>query len=103
LKFELDLLPTAQYQKDSILEFIVQEYEMPMAAARLESDFNKGFRKIKRQPYICPVVQFNNPKKHEYRKLIVRDYIALYWIDEDNRLVTVSRIFHGKQDYENKI
>jgi plasmid stabilization system protein ParE len=33
----------------------------------------------------------------------VREYIVLYWVEEDKNLITVARIFHGKQDYEKKI
>ena len=101
-KYKLKLDGIAQFQKDSILEYITQEFDMPGAAKRLESNFNKAFEKIKRQPYICPVVQFDTPREHEYRKLNVRNYIALYWIDEDCKTITVSRIFHGSQDYLNK-
>ena len=30
-------------------------------------------------------------------------YIALYMVDEGKHIVTISRIFYGKQDYEKHI
>jgi len=101
--YKLEIDPIAQSQRSDIIKFIIREYDMPNAAARLDSAFNKGFKKIQGQPYICPVVQFNTPKEREFRRLIVRNYIALYWINEDKRLITISHIFHGSQDYENKL
>jgi addiction module RelE/StbE family toxin len=103
LKYKLKHHKDAEKDRERILAYIVQEFDMPGAAHRLNIAFNKGFQKIRRQPYICPVIEFDTPKAHEYRRLLVQNYIAVYWIDEDNKIITVSRIFHSRQDYANKI
>jgi plasmid stabilization system protein ParE len=99
---ELKIDGYAQFQKESILEYITNNLDNPIAAQRLDRAFNKGFSRIRHMPYSCPVCQFSKPKKQEYRRLNVNNYLALYWIDESKNLITVARIFHGSQDYENK-
>jgi len=101
--YKLNQHDDAKNDRVRILKYITQEFDMPGAAKRLNRAFNKGFQKIQRQPYICPVAQFNTPREYEFRKLFVRNYIALYRVDEDEKTVTVVRIFHGSQDYENKL
>ena len=41
--------------------------------------------------------------KMGYRRFVVGNYIALYLVDEGKHIVTISRIFYGKQDYEKHI
>lgn len=35
----------------------------------------------------------------EYRKLTVGNYLMLYWVEEDQKLVTVARVMYGKRDW----
>ena len=98
--YKLRLDKVAEGQRDQILEYIVQEFDNPVAAKRLELEFKKGFAKIKQQPYICPVFQTENSIEVEYRKLIVKNCAAFYHVEETQKLITVARIFHMKQNYE---
>ena len=38
-----------------------------------------------------------------YRRLNVKKYIILYSIDEQNKIVTIARIFHSSRNYEKYI
>ena len=37
--------------------------------------------------------------KHEYRKILVQNYLMFYWVDEEEKLVTVARVVYAKRDY----
>ena len=50
-------------------------------------------------PYRAPVYQPIRPLKHEYRKILVHNYLMFYWVDEDKELVTVARVVYAKRDY----
>ena len=39
----------------------------------------------------------------KYHKAVVKNYIMVYTVDEDAKVVTVLRFFHGRQDYEKLI
>jgi len=102
--YKLEIEAEAFKDRDRIHTYIVEEFDNHAAASRLMSAFRKGFQKIMRQPYICPVLQTASPKEHEFRKLIIkRNYIAFYRIDEDKKLITIARIFHSKQNYESQL
>lgn len=40
---------------------------------------------------------------YDYRKMIVRNYIFVYYIDEVKNELVIFRIFHELEDYQNKL
>ena len=50
-------------------------------------------------PYAAPAYQPIRSLKHEYRKILVQNYLMFYWVDEEERLVTVARVVYAKRDY----
>ena len=50
-------------------------------------------------PYATPTYQPIRPLKHEYRKILVQNYLMFYWVDEEKKLVTVARVVYAKRDY----
>jgi addiction module RelE/StbE family toxin len=93
----------AKNDREQIIKYILSEYHVPSFAKKVRTELNKGFSRIKRQPYIYPVTEFDTPKKHEYRRLHVLNYVAFYRVDEENKQVIVSRIFHERQNYESRL
>ena len=50
-------------------------------------------------PYATPAYPAIRPLKHEYRKILVQNYLMFYWVDEEKKLVTVARVVYAKRDY----
>ena len=42
-------------------------------------------------------------KKYKFRRLIIKNYIAFYRINEDEKIVNVERILYGATDWKNKL
>lgn len=40
---------------------------------------------------------------YDYHKLIIKNYIFIYYIDENNSKLIIFRIFHELEDYQNKL
>ena len=47
------------------------------------------------QPAYAPL----RPLKHEYRKLLVENYMMLYWVSETEKRVTIARVVYARRDY----
>ncbi|MCL2633851.1 MAG: type II toxin-antitoxin system RelE/ParE family toxin [Oscillospiraceae bacterium] len=101
--YKLKIMEEAKSSLKSIENYIISEYDNPAAAKRIMVLFRKGFKRVREQPFSCPVFQSEISKEHEYRKLIVHNYVVFYTIDEERRIVIIARVFHCKQDYENNI
>lgn len=83
-----------------IAKYIGIKFANPDAADRLAEEMIESAESLTDMPYKCPAYIPVKPLKHEYRKLIVHNYIMFYWINEDEKLVTIARVVYSRQDYE---
>ena len=73
------------------------------AAASLLNALEGTYREIQRMPLIYESCRSAHLKKMGYRKVVVRNYIIIYRVDDKAKTVHLMRLFHGRQDYEKMI
>ena len=61
----------------------------------------KNLERIKLHPKSHPVILKHH--QYEYRKLIIHHYIFVYFVDSTNKEITIFRIFHELEDYQNRL
>ena len=91
--YKLEYLPVARKDMLEIVRYISGELQNPDAADHLAVESVLTF------PYATPAYQPIRPLKHEYRKILVQNYLMFYWVDEEKKLVTVARVVYAKRDY----
>ena len=69
------------------------------AADRLAVELVNAAESVLTFPYAAPAYQPIRSLKHEYRKILVQNYLMFYWVDEEKKLVTVARVVYAKRDY----
>ena len=99
--YTIEYLPIAGRDMVDIAKYIGVKLENPEAAERLAEKMIEAAEKLTDMPYKCPVHIPVKPLRHEYRKLIVQNYIMFYWVDEDKKLITIARVVYSGRDYEN--
>lgn len=98
--YNLEYLPVARQDMVDIVRYISRELNNPIAADQLAVELIEAGDSIPALPYANPAYIPIRPLKHEYRKLLVRNYIMFYWLDEEKKMVTVSRVVYAKRDYK---
>ena len=98
--YRIEYLPVARQDMIEIVQYISQELQNPTAANQLAMELIEAGDGIPRFPYANPSHTPIRPLKHEYRKLLVRNYAMFYWVDEAEQLITVARVVYAKRDYE---
>lgn len=98
--YKLEYLPAARQDMVDIVQYISRELCNPAAADQLAIELVNAGDSIPRFPYANPAYIPIRPLKHEYRKRLVQNYIMLYWVDEEKKLVTVARVVYAKRDFE---
>lgn len=98
--YKLEYLPVAQQDLIDIVRYISQELQNPDAADRLAVELVEAVDKLSLFPYASPAYLSIRPLKHEYRKLLVQNYLIFYWVDEETKMVTVARVLYAKRDYK---
>lgn len=97
--YKLEYLPVAQRDMVEIVRYISHDLQNPTAANHLANALIESGEGITVFPYANPAYIPIRPLKYEYRKLMVENYLMLYWVDEERKLVTVARVLYARRDY----
>jgi len=97
--YQLVYLPIARKDMMEIVRYISNDLCNPSAAKGIAEEMIKAAAKLIDFPYANSVHHTVKPLKYEYRKLIVKNYIMFYWIDETEKTVTIARVVYGRRDY----
>lgn len=98
--YRLTFLPIARQDMTDIVRYISHELFNPTAADALADEMIEAAERLCNFPYINAVHQTIKPLKHEYRKLLVKNYIMFYWVGERDKLITIARMIYARRDYE---
>ena len=98
--YQLTFLPIAKQDMTDIVRYISNELLSPAAADALADEMVEAAERLCDFPYINTVHQTIKPLKQEYRKLLVKNYIMFYWVDEKKKQITIARVIYARRDYE---
>lgn len=98
--YKLEYLPSALEDMIEIVRYISVELGNPTAAENLADKMIKSTEHLEEMPYINPVYYPIRPLSREYRKLLIKNYIMFYWVEEEpEKKVTIARVLYAKSDY----
>ena len=98
--YHLEFLPIAKQDMTEIAGYISHELCNPAAAEKLADEMIEAVERLIDFPYINAIHQAIKPLTKEYRKLIVKNYIVFYWIDEKEKRITIARVIYARRNYE---
>ena len=79
--YRLEYLPLARQDMIDIVSYISNTLNNPKAADQLAVELIEAGESILQFPYANPAYIPIRPLKHEYRKLLVKNYIMFYTSD----------------------
>ncbi len=82
-----------------IVRDISQELFNPIATENLAEDFVKTADSLAMFPFAHEAYIPSWPLKHEYRKVSVKNYFMLFWVEEKTKVVTIACVIYAAQDY----
>lgn len=98
--YKLEFLPSAQQDMVEIVRYISKELHNPIAADRLATKLLEAAERAAAFPYAAQIYNPIRPLKREYRKLVIKNYLMFYWVDEQKQIVTIAYVTYAKRDYE---
>jgi len=98
--YELEYLPIAQQDMVEIVKYISHEHCNPVAAKKLSHEMIEAADRLTAFPYSNAIHATIRPLKQEYRKLLVKNHIMFYWVNEKTKIVTIARVLYAHSDYE---
>ena len=98
--YTVEIYPLAEDDLDNIYKYYFEESGEESIAIKVVSELKEAILGLSSMPQSHPRVRERRLKKDGFRKLICNDYIIPFLIDEDKKIVSVVRVFHGKMNYQ---
>ena len=97
--YNVEYLPSAVQDMVEIVVYIARELNNPTAAEHIAERLAAAVECLLYCPYAQPAYTPLRPLKHEYRKLLVENYMMLYWVSETEKRVTIARVVYARRNY----
>jgi len=98
-KYNVELTEVAENDLMEIVRHITFQLSTPGSALDLVGKFEEALKSLSISPERCPLVADQRLSQLGYRKLIVKNFIVFFSINEKERIVDVERILYAKRDW----
>ena len=98
--YKLVMMPSASVDLDNIFNYISGTLVSPKAAHNLMRKIEKALLSLEDFPQLGPKCSDKILATKGYRKLLVKNYLAFYKIDEEQKRVLVMRVIYARRNYE---
>jgi plasmid stabilization system protein ParE len=101
--YNVEFLPIANKDITDTLQYISHTLDNKSAAKNIAESIAKSIDLLSEFPYSNPVYNPIRPLHIEYRKIIVKNYIMFYSVNENHKTVTVHRFIYSGRNYTDMI
>ena len=98
--YKVEYLPFAKNYLLEIVDYISHTLKKPKAANRLAEEIVGEIKGLSEFPYSTQIYIPIRPLGYEYRKLLVKNYMILYWVDERTKVITIARVSYAKRNFD---
>lgn len=102
-EYKVELSIQAKEDYKSIIRYIKYKLSEPNIAERYAELIKNEINTLKYNPQKFAIINYDIIKQYKFRKLIIKNYIVFYRINEEEKIVNVERILHGTTDWKNKL
>ncbi len=95
----MDVSEPAENDLRDIVRYIASQLSAPISALSMMELLEEAMAGLSDMPQRCPLVEDERLSQMGYRKLIVKNYVVFFSIDEKTKVVDVERILYGRRDW----
>lgn len=99
IQYEVKIAPIAMKQINRISDYIFEDLCAEKAAQNFTKQVKDEIEKLKYTPRMYAEIEKYDELNRRYRRIIIKNYIILYTVDEKNLVVYISKIYYGKRNY----
>ena len=99
--FELIFSETINNDIVSALKYIKEILKAPIAAENHYNELRNIYKKLKENPYIRPLVHNKFLASKGIRFIMIKNYMLIYIINENDNMVLLYRFMYSKRDWIN--
>jgi addiction module RelE/StbE family toxin len=97
--YKLKITELADRDLDGIVEYIVKELKNPKAATDFLNEVEKSYQYLITMPKMYALCDEPEMQAKGYRKVLIKNYVLFFSIDETKKEVVVLRFIYAARDY----
>ena len=97
-EYEVKVTKQALEHMKSIVHYILYDLMSPGAAENLLRDLKAAIMKLAVMPKRHAMIEEEPWKSEGIRKIIVKNFLIYYWVDDENSKVQVTAVIYNKRD-----
>ena len=98
-KYTIKFSKKSKFDMVKIINYIGNELKQPELSEEYFNLFMTEINELNMLPKRNPTVKGKAPSGTERRKLLIKNYVVLYLIDELNNMVYIERIVYGASNW----
>ena len=102
-KYKINLSIKAKDDLKSIVLYIKNNLNEPAIANKYAKIIREEIQTLEYSPQKFAIIDDSSIKNLNIRKLIIKNYIAFYRVNEENKIVNVERILYGASNWINEL
>lgn len=97
-EYEVKVTRQALEQMMEIAHYISYDLMSPEAADNLLNDLKSSILKLSVLPKKHPLIEEEPWKSEGVRKIIVKNFLVYYWVDDEYNKVQITAVIYSKRD-----
>lgn len=97
-RYNINYIGNVKKEIFDILDYISYDLCNPTASSELSNSIFSAIDRLAEFPYIYPVLEQKHKKSSAYRKMIVKNYLVIYFIDETTRTVFIEHVVYARRN-----
>ena len=102
-KYEIKLSIKAKDDLKSIVLYIKNNLNEPSIANKYAKIIREEIQTLEYSPQKFAIIDDSSVKDLNFRKLIIKNYIDFYRVNEESKIVNVERIIYGATNWINEL
>ena len=100
-EYKIDVSEPAENDLLDIVGYISAQLSVPVTALKMMEAIEDAISRLSYMPQSYPPVTDGRLSRMGYRKLIVKNYIVFFTVNEKEKIVDVERILDGRRNWLN--
>ena len=101
--YKVEVTHHAEQDLDHIIAYISEKLAAPAAASDFIDAVYECYDYLENDPFLYEQCRDAKLKNEGYRRAVIKNYVLVYKVNEEEKIVTAHRFFYGRQDYVNLI
>jgi len=101
VKYRVYISDSAEEDLCGIVKYISSQLVAPITAAKMMDTIGMALIKLSEIPHAYPNVKDERLTLMGYRRVVIKNYIAFFTINEKEKVIDVERILYARRDWAN--